>query len=65
MAYHSPLRRNFLRAWRLNSRPASSIASLRLNANSELFVMALVPNVPLVLPLPTCSVPALMVVVPV
>ena len=39
-------------------------ASLRLMRRAALFVMVPLPSVPVVPPLPTCSVPALIVVVP-
>src|SRR6185437_15180074 len=40
------------------------ILSVRLNCNAALSVTLFVPNDPLVLPAPTCNVPALMVVIP-
>src|SRR6185437_5344020 len=40
------------------------ILSVRLNCNAALLVTLFVPNDPLVLPAPTCNVPALMVVIP-
>ena len=44
---------------------ATVIALLRLKASVPLLTTAPVPSVPVVLPLPTCSVPASIVVVPV
>jgi hypothetical protein len=44
--------------------PPTVIASLRLKVSVALFVTAPVPSVPVVPPLPICSVPALIVVVP-
>ena len=40
------------------------IASLLLKVNAALFVTGPLPRLPAVLPLPTCSVPSLMVVAP-
>ena len=43
---------------------ASERLSERLMVNLPLFVIAAAPSVPVVLPVPTCSVPAEMVVAP-
>ena len=44
--------------------PTASAASLRLKVKAALSTTAPVPSWPVVPPLPTCSVPALIVVVP-